>query len=147
MIGDFAMLSVSLKSGRFLLVMLLFGCVSVFCSAKVVLARGTPVSPKSLQIDDSKWTSGEAKQESGRYDDLIEKTKRSPVAPPERTANASPYEPGSEQANTASDTSSSSTSEGESRWVWGILATLCVVGGGLTCFGYYWSNMRRVTTW
>ncbi len=40
-----------------------------------------------------------------------------------------------------------STSGGNSHLMWGILASLCAVGAGLTCFGYYWSNTRRVASW
>jgi hypothetical protein len=125
------------------MLVLLLAPVCLCGSARLALARGTPVTSKSLKIDDSKWTAAEAKQEDGRFDNLVDKQTKKPAALAQSSnATANP------QADAASDTSAAgSTSEGGSGWVWAILASLLVVGGGLTCFGYYWSNMRRVASW
>jgi hypothetical protein len=141
------MRSVSLKSGRCLLLVLLAASLSMCCFGGVVFAKGTPVTSKSLKNDDSKWISSEAKQEQGVFDNLVDKNKRKPAATPVALADSSPYATTNPQANAASDPSASGSSEGGSGWVWAILASLFVVGGGLTCFGYYWSNMRRVASW
>jgi len=142
--------SVSLKSGRCLMVALLLAPVSMCWCGGVVFARGAPVTSKSLKIDDSQWSSAETKQENGRFDNLVDKGKKQPAA---KLADSSSYATASPATDAANDTAGGSTSdggstsEGGSPWVWGILASLFVVGGGLTCFGYYWSNMRRATSW
>ena len=138
---------VSLKSGRSLMLVLLLAPVCLCGSARLALARGTPVTSKSLKIDDSKWTAAEAKQEDGRFDNLVDKQAKKPVAKTTATAEPS-YATAGSQATAADDTpAGGSTSESGSGWVWAILGSLCVVGGGLTCFGYYWSNVRRVASW
>jgi hypothetical protein len=127
---------------------LLVAAISMCSSGGVVFAKGTPVTSKSLKNDDSKWISSEAKQEQGVFDNLVDKNKRKSAVTPAALADSSPYGATNPQANAASDPSASgSTNEGGSGWVWAILASLFVVGGGLTCFGYYWSNMRRVASW
>ena len=137
------MASVSLKSGRSLMLVLLLAPVCLCCSARLALARGTPVTSKSLKIDDSKWTAAAARQEDGRFDNLVDKQTRKPAALAQSSnATANP------QANAASDASAAaSAGEEGSGWVWAILASLCIVGVGLVSFSYYWSNMRRVARW
>jgi hypothetical protein len=138
------MSSVSVKSGRCLMVALLLAPVSMCWCGGVVFARGAPVTSKSLKIDDSQWSSAEAKQENGRFDNLVDKGKKQPAA---KLADSSSYATASPEADAANDTAGGSTSDGGSTWVWAILGSLFVVGGGLTCFGYYWSNMRRAASW
>jgi hypothetical protein len=141
--------SVSLKSGRCLLLALLLAPVAMSFCGTLVFAKGTPVTSKSLKIDDSEWTNGEAKQESGRFDALVDKKSKKPVAQSAvPLAEASIYTPSTSPTGVASDApANGATSEESPSWVWAILGSLFVVGGGLTCFGYYWSNVRRTASW
>jgi hypothetical protein len=121
--------SVSLRCGYRLLLILLVAAVSVSCGTEVVLAKGTVVQPKNLEYQENEWTSTEAKHESGRFDNLVAKGNKQTALAATETSTDAP------------------ANEGGSHWVWGVLGSLFVAGAGLTCFGYYWSNMRRVASW
>ena len=142
--------SVSLKSGRYLMfASLLLASAFICLSSRVVLARGEPVRAKNLEFQDNEWASGEAKQQNGVFDDLVEQKKKKPAAQAPALADSSNVTPMTPKANVAADASAdTSTSEStSSTWVWAILGALFVGGGGLTVFGWYWSNMRRATPW
>ena len=119
----------------------------MFCSPRAVLARGTPVTSKSLKIDDSngpppKRSKKRACSTIRLIEEIQEEARRTRCAadPISETAGS--------QADAASDASAGgSTSEGESDLGVGDSGVAVCGGGGLTCFGYYWSNMRRVAPW
>ncbi|HEX4144323.1 MAG TPA: hypothetical protein VHY91_12515 [Pirellulales bacterium] len=139
--------SVGFKSSRRLTLVLLLTPLCICLNAGVVLARGEPVRPKTLQLDDSKWTSTESKHQQGMFDNLVDKQPKKPLAKSAAIADSSDATE-IPQTETASDSSAGgSTSDSGTGWVWAILGSLLVVGGGLTCFGYYWSNVRRVASW
>jgi len=122
-------------------------------SRDVVSARGTPVTRKGLEFEDNKWAKGEDKTEQGRFDNLVSRDKKKPNATTAATTTDEPREYGTVSykptptADAASDLGPDASSQSGNGLVWAILGTLLVGGAGLACFGYYWSNVRRVASW
>jgi hypothetical protein len=130
------------------------------CLAFVLLLAPVLVQPKGLEVQDNKWTKSESKREAGVFDNLVtdkNPKKRSPnvaaaVAAPTGDASVDQSlkllnDNALDAPATGTTLADESTSGGDSRLMWGILASLCVVGAGLTGFGYYWSHTRRVASW
>ena len=136
------MRSVSLQSGR--------------CLMLVLLLAPVLVRPKGLEFQKNEWTEGQAKQEGGKYDNLAPENPKNPSASPNPgaaahsgnfTVDRSLQLLGDDATDPAATMADGSTSGSGGRWIWAILGSLCVAGLGLASFSYYWSHMRRVASW
>ncbi len=130
------------------------------CLMLALLLAPVVVRPKGLEFEENEWTSGEAKRESGVYDNLADKNPKKRSATSSQPANAGAIndptidrslrlldDDPSDPSATGAPMAEGSTNGGNSLWIWGILGSMCVAGVGLACFSYYWSHMRRVASW
>jgi hypothetical protein len=129
------------------------------CLMLALLLAPVVVRPKGLEFEENEWTSGEAKRESGLYDNLADKNtkKRATTSKPATVGSINDPtidrslrlldDDATDPSATGAPVAEGSTSGGNSLWMWGILGSLCMAGVGLACFSYYWSHMRRVPSW
>jgi hypothetical protein len=113
-----------------------------FLMAAVLLAP-VLVQPQGLEFEDNDWIA------SGSKRDAVSKSKTvtSPVISDSTIDRSLRLLEDGTDLSAAETIADRSTSGENSHWMWAIVASLCVAGVGLACFSYYWSNMRRTTSW
>lgn len=124
-----------------------------------VLLAPVYVRPKGIEVDKNDWANNEAKAQSGRFDKMVDKSGKKTNAVPSPSTDATPAftsvvaaeldnDPLAEDpAPAATELASDSTSTGTAGWFWAVLGTLCVAGGGIAAFSYYWSRTRNASAW
>ncbi len=124
-----------------------------------VLLAPVFVRPKGIPVDKNEWADEDSKTQSGRFDKMVDKSGKTANAAPASRPDATPAfssvvaaeldnDPlAEESAPAATELASDSTSTGTAGWVWVGLGTLCVAGGGIAAFSYYWSRTRNASAW